>query len=40
MSQKYIAHLLEVLSVNQYLPQIEVISVDRKTGKVELRLNG
>ena len=40
MSQKRIAHPLEVLSVNQYLPQIEVISVDRETGKVGLRLNG
>ena len=38
MSQKRIAHPLEVLSVNQYLPQIEVISVDVEKGKKGLSL--
>lgn len=38
MSQKRIAHPLEVLSVNQYLLQIEVISVDVEKGKVGLSL--
>ncbi len=40
MSQKRIAHPLEVLSVNQYLPQIEVISIDAEKGKVGLSLKG
>jgi len=38
MSQKRIAHPLEVLSVNQYLSQVEVISVDVEKGKVGLSL--
>ncbi|EDZ63557.1 transcriptional accessory factor [Sulfurimonas gotlandica GD1] len=38
MSEKRIAHPLEVLSLNQYLPQIEVISVDNEKGKVSLSL--
>jgi len=38
MSQKRIAHPLEVLSINQYLPQIEVISIDNSSGKVGLSL--
>ena len=38
MSQKRIAHPLEVLSVNQYLPHIEVIEIDRQKGKVGLSL--
>jgi uncharacterized protein len=38
MSQKRISHPLEVLSVNQYLHQIEVISVDMEKGKVGLSL--
>ena len=38
MSQKRIAHPLEVLSVNQYLPRIEVISIDREKNKVGLSL--
>lgn len=38
MSQKRISHPLEVLSLNQYLPQIEVISVDVEKEKVGLRL--
>jgi len=38
MSEKRISHPLEVLSVNQYLHQIEVISVDVEKGKVGLSL--
>ena len=38
MSQKRISHPLEVLSLNQYLPKIEVISVDNEKGKVGLSL--
>jgi len=38
MSQKRISHPLETLSLNQYLPQIEVISVDNEKGKVGLSL--
>ena len=38
MSQKRIAHPLEVLSVNQYLPRIEVISIDMEKNKVGLSL--
>ncbi len=38
MSKKRIAHPLEVLSLNQYLPQIEVISIDEEKGKVGLSL--
>lgn len=38
MSQKRIAHPLEVLSINQYLPQIEVVSIDNENGKVGLSL--
>ena len=40
MSEKRIKHPLEVLSVNQYLHQIEVISVDVEKGKVGLSLKG
>ncbi len=39
MSEKRIKHPLEVLSVNQYLHQIEVISIDVDRGKVGLSLN-
>lgn len=39
MSEKRISHPLEVLSLNQYLPQIEVVSVDEEKGKVSLSLN-
>lgn len=39
MSEKRVSHPLEVLSVNQYLPQIEVIEVDSERGKVALSLN-
>ena len=38
MSQKRIAHPLEVLSINQYLPMIEVVSIDNASGKVGLSL--
>jgi uncharacterized protein len=38
MSQKRISHPLEVLCVNQYLNQIEVISIDIEKGKVGLSL--
>ncbi len=38
MSQKRISHPLEVLSVNQYLHQIEVISIDIEKEKVGLSL--
>jgi uncharacterized protein len=38
MSPKRIAHPLEVLSVNQYLPRIEVISIDLEKGKVGLSI--
>ena len=38
MSTKRIAHPLEVLSVNQFLPQIEVVSIDQEKGKVGLSL--
>lgn len=38
MSQKRIKHPLEVLSVNQYLPRVEVISIDREKNRVGLSL--
>ena len=38
ISQKRIAHPLEVLSLNQYLPQIEVISIDNDKEKIGLSL--
>ena len=38
MSEKRIKHPLEVLSVNQYLPRVEVISIDVEKGKVGLSL--
>jgi len=38
MSEKRIKHPLEVLSINQYLPNIEVISVELEKGKVGLSL--
>ena len=38
MSTSRIKHPLEVLSLNQYLPQIEVISIDHDKGKVGLSL--
>ncbi len=38
MSTARIVHPLEVLSLNQYLPQIEVISIDKEKGKVGLSL--
>lgn len=38
MSAKRISHPLEVLSINQFLPQIEVISIDHEKGKVSLSI--
>lgn len=38
MSEKRISHPLEVLSLNQYLPQIQVVSIDEKNSKVGLSL--
>ena len=38
ISSSRISHPLEVLSLNQYLPQIEVISIDEEKGKVGLSL--
>jgi uncharacterized protein len=38
MSQKRINHPLEVLSINQYLPKIEVIGIDIQKGKISLSL--
>ncbi len=40
MSEGRISHPLEVLSVNQYLPQVKVLSVDEEKGKVSLSLKG
>ncbi len=39
MSDKRISHPLEVLSINQYLPRIEVIMIDEQKGKVGLSLS-
>ena len=38
MSEKRISHPLEVLSLNQYLPRIEVVAIDREKGRVGLSL--
>jgi uncharacterized protein len=38
MSLRRIAHPMEILSLNQYLPQIEVVSIDQEKGKVGLSL--
>jgi len=38
MSEKRVKHPLEVLSLNQYLPQIEVVSIDYEKGKIGLSL--
>ncbi len=40
MTQHRIKHPLEVLSINQYLPKIEVIKIDYKNEKVGLSLKG
>jgi len=40
ISEKRISHPLETLSLNQYLPRIEVISIDLQKGKVGLSLKG
>ncbi len=39
ISEKRISHPLEVLSLNQYLPQIQVISIDGEKEKISLSLN-
>ena len=39
MGEKRISHPLEILSLNQYLPNIEVISIDTEKQKVGLRLH-
>ena len=38
MSKKRIKHPLEILSVNQYLHQIEVISIDKENNKIGLSM--
>lgn len=38
MSLKRIKHPLEILSINQYLPQLEVVSIDIGKGKIALSL--
>ena len=38
LSEKRIKHPLEIVSLNQYLPQIEVISIDLKNSKLGLSL--
>ena len=38
MSEKRVSHPLEIVSLNQYLPNIEVISIDREKAKVSLSL--
>lgn len=38
MSKQRISHPLEVLSLNQFLPQIEVLSIDKEKNKVSLGL--
>lgn len=38
MSQKRISHPLEILSVNQYLPRIAIVSIDQEKGKVGLSI--
>ena len=38
MSDKRIAHPLEVLSINQQLTRIRVLEVDKEKGKVSLSL--
>ena len=38
MSDKRISHPLEILSVNQYLPRIKVITIDREKNKLSLSL--
>ena len=40
MSEKRITHPLEVLSVNQYLPRVEVIKIEVEKNRVALSLKG
>ena len=39
MSTKRISHPLEVLSINQYLPELEILSIDKEKGKVGLGMS-
>ena len=38
MGERKIGHPLEVVGVNQYLPRLEVVKIDRERGKVGLKL--
>ena len=38
VSDRRIAHPLEILSVNQYLPAIRVLKVDAERGRIDLSL--
>ena len=38
MSNKRVSHPLEVLSINQFLPQMEVLNINREQEKIELGL--
>ncbi len=38
MSIKRVSHPLEVLSINQFLPQMEVLHINREQEKIELGL--
>lgn len=38
MSEKRVNHPMEVLSINQYLPRLKVIDIDRQRGKISLSL--
>ena len=40
LSDKRISHPLEAVSLNQYLPRIEVIGIDKEKGRVSLNLKG
>lgn len=40
MSEKRINHPMQILSINQYLPRVEVIDIDIKRAKVALKLIG
>ena len=40
LSDKRISHPLETVSLNQYLPRIEVIGIDKEKGRVSLNLKG
>jgi uncharacterized protein len=38
MSQKRVAHPLEVLALNEYLPKLEVIEIDKERDRLSLSL--